>query len=96
MSDGQSLAVSSADLHAAAGVLGAARGELGCGAAVSPAGGLGTGALEAALDVLAARLDFLASAIGEAVGDTERKLGAGAELYVHTDAHSMPGAVAGG
>ncbi len=94
--EGQRLAVDSADLHAAAGVLGAARGELGCGVAVSPAGALGTGALGAALDVLGARLDFLASAIGEAVGDTERKVGAGAELYVHTDAHSMPGAVAGG
>ena len=87
---GQRLAVDPADLHAAAGTLGAARGELGCGAAVSPTAALGTGTLEAALDVLAARLDFLASAMSEAVGDTQRKVGAGAELYVHTDANSMP------
>ena len=79
------------DLRAAAGVLGAARGELGGGAAVSPAGSLGSGPLGGALDVLAARLDFTASAMGEAVGDTGRRVGSGAELYVDTDARSMPG-----
>jgi len=41
--------------------------------------------------VLAARLELVASAMGEAVGDTQRKVGSGAELYVRTDAGSMPG-----
>lgn len=88
---GDRLAVNSDDLHAAAGVLGAARGELGCGGAVSPAAALGSGALGGALDVLAARLELVGAAMGEAVGDTERKVGSGAEVYVHTDASSMPG-----
>ncbi len=93
---GRRLVVDPADLRAAAGSLGAARGEVGGGAAVSPTGALGTGELEAALDVLAARLDFLAAAMGEAVGDTERKVGAGADLYVHTDNSSMPAGGADG
>ena len=41
--------------------------------------------------MLAARLELVAAAMGEAVGDTERKVGSGAGLYAHTDANSMPG-----
>ncbi len=87
---GQTISVEPADLHAAAGSLGAARGELGCGAAVSPVGAMGTGELESALDVLAARLDFLTAAMGEALRDAQRKVGTGAELYVATDESVMP------
>ncbi len=85
---GQRLEVTPDELRDAGRSLGSVSGELGRG---ELAGGseLGGGELDEALEVLAARLEMLARAADGALGETGRRLGAGADAYAATDAGAM-------
>ena len=91
---GDGFAVAPGDLMNAAGTLGSVRGALG-GDSVSGGGGTGTGALDGALAALSARLDFVAAAMGDAIGATSSNLVAGAETYVRTDTSQFSGGGSG-
>lgn len=83
-------AVGTAELEGAAGSLGSVSGELGCGP-LATGGGLGSGELDGALAVLAARLELVARAMDGAIAQTGQRLGSGADAYASTDAGVMPG-----
>lgn len=81
--------VTPAELHGASQALGSVSGELGCGE-LAQGGNLGTGELEDALMVLAARLDLVSRAMSVAITATSRRLDGGAELYAGSDRDAMP------
>ena len=80
--------VTPADLHAAAGTLGAVDADLGC-PTLAP-GDLGSPELEAALGRLYAATDRVAQTMASAVSHASANTSAGANSYVTTDQGAMP------
>jgi len=87
---GGGFTVAPSDLASAAGTLLSVRGELGT-EAVAGGGGTGTGALDGALAVLSARLEFVAAAMDDAISATSTNLLAGSETYASTDGSQFRG-----
>ncbi len=77
-------AVGPGDLYSAARTVGAVRGELACGDARG-GGELGSGAIEGAVGVLAARLEMVGAALDQAADATARNLDGGAASYEAAD-----------
>jgi hypothetical protein len=84
----QGFDVTPADLHAAAGTLGAVDAELGC-PTLAP-GDLGSPELEAALGRIYAATDQVAQTMARAVSHAATNTSAGADQYVSTDHGAIP------